>query len=199
MSLSLVMNADFSLLLLSVLRLIHFEGIILGIGAATLLDFIILRFTFSNVIREEHVKVILFSSQVIMVGLILLWFSGAGFFLHYWYFNPVKLENSKLLAKVIIVEVLTLNAFLIHYFVLPQIKMQVGQRLFDDMPWFPCFLMVFIGTVSVISWYVPLALGVVQQFNFVPAELILADYSILVFLVNLIVQTALVIKFYGYK
>jgi len=192
------MNADFGLLLLSVLRLIHFEGIILGIGAATLLDFIILRFTFSNIIREEHIKVILFSSQVITVGLILLWFSGTGFFLHYWYFNPEKLENSKLVAKVIIVEVLTLNAFLVHYFVLPQIQMQAGQRLFDGLSWLPCFLMVFIGTVSVISWYVPLALGVVQQFNFVPAELILADYSILVFLVNVIVQTALVIKLYGY-
>jgi len=192
------MNNDFNLLIFSVLRLLHFEGIVLGIGSATLLDLILLRFALSRVIREEHVKIVIFSSQIVTIGLILLWVSGIGFFLHYWYFNPIKLENTKLLAKVIIVEVLTLNAFLVHYFVLPQIKMQIGQRLFDDLSWFPCFLMVFIGTVSVISWYVPLVLGVVKQFNFIPAELILSDYSILIFLVNVIVQTALIIKFYGY-
>lgn len=192
------MDYNFSVLLFSVLRLIHFEGIILGIGSATLLDLILLRFALSRVIREEHIKIVIFSSHVIVIGLALLWFSGTGFFIHYWFFNPAKLENSKLLAKVIIVEVLTLNAFLIHYFVLPQIRVQVGRRLFDGLSWLPCFLMVLVGTISVVSWYVPLVLGIVPQFNFIPAELILADYSILVFLVNVIVQTALVIKFYGY-
>jgi hypothetical protein len=184
--------------ILSGLRLIHFGGIILGVGAATLLDLIIFRFALSRRIREEHIRIVIFSSKVISIGLVLLWFSGLGFLTYYWFFDAIKLQNPKLLAKIIIVGVLTLNAFLVHYFVLPQVRIQIGQRLLEGLSKFHCFLLILIGTISAISWYIPLILGIVPQFNnVVPAEVILADYSMLVFSVNIIIQIALVIRFYS--
>jgi hypothetical protein len=176
------------------LRLVHFAGIILGVGAATLLDLIIFKFAMSRRIEENSIRIIIFSSYVIVTGLALLWISGIGFFIYYWLFDPVKIGNPKLLAKVIIVGVLTLNAFMVHSMVMPQIKVHVGQHLLDGLSRMHCFLLVLIGTTSAISWYVPLILGIVPQFNnTIPFEVILACYAMLIFSVNVIVQLAVII------
>jgi hypothetical protein len=47
------------------LRLVHFAGIILGVGAATLLDLIIFRFVLTRRIDETSIRIIIFSSTVI--------------------------------------------------------------------------------------------------------------------------------------
>lgn len=193
----LEMSSSYQFWILSGLRLVHFVGIILGVGAATLLDFIIIRFILFKRIRLEHVQIITFSSGIITLGLVLLWVSGIGFFIHYHFFNPAKMDNPKLLAKIIIVGVLTVNAFYVHHFVLPQFALQLGRRLLDGLSRFHSALLLLIGTISAISWYVPLLLGVVPQFNNnVPAESILADYSMLVFSINIVLQIALVIRLY---
>jgi len=183
--------------ILSGLKLGHFAGIIFGIGAATLLDFIILRFVVLGRILPSVIRIVEFSSKFVTVGLVLLWLSGVGFFVYYGFYDPSKLSNPKLVAKVIIVGVLTVNAFFIHCFVLPQISEQLGRRLLDGLSQFHCTLLLMIGTISVISWYVPLVLGIVSQLNNVAAERILADYSMLVILVNLAIQTVMVIYLYG--
>lgn len=192
--------SDVGLWILSVLRLVHFAGIIFGVGATTLLDLIICRFTLTRQIQQEHINIITFSSKIITWGLALLWFSGIGFFIYYCYFDPGKISNPKLLAKIIIVGVLTINALLVNYFILPQVNIQLGHRLMEGLSKFHCALLIMIGTISAISWYVPLVLGIVPQFNNkVPAEIILADYSMLIFSVNVIIQIALVIKVYADK
>jgi hypothetical protein len=176
------------------LRLVHFAGIILGIGAATLLDLIIFRFVLTRRIEDAQVRVIVFSSHIITAGLVLLWISGVGFFVYYWFNDPGKIDNPKLVAKVIIVGVLTLNALLVHSFVLPQVETSIGQRLLDGVSAARSFCLIFIGTLSAISWYVPLILGIVPQFNnTLPAEIILAGYATLIISVNLISLLALVI------
>ena len=180
------------------LRLVHFAGIILGVGAATLLDMIILRFVITRLVEESHIKIIIFASHIITAGLALLWISGIGFLIDYWLFDPTKLPNPKLVAKIIIVAVLTLNAILVHYFALPQIKMQIGKYFLGGLSRFHCFLLILIGTISAISWYVPLILGIVPQFNnTIPAEVILASYAALVFSVNVVIQIVLVITHHG--
>lgn len=172
------------------LRLVHFAGIILGIGAATLLDLIIFRFVLTRRIEESYIRVIIFSSHIITVGLVLLWISGVGFFIY----DTTNMDNPKLLAKIIIVTVLTLNAFLVHLFVLPQVEIQIGQHLFDGLSKWHCFLLILIGTISAISWYVPMILGIVPQLNnTIPSEIILASYSALILSVNVIIQIVLVI------
>lgn len=176
------------------LRLVHFAGIILGVGAATLLDLIVFKFAVTRSIEENSIRIIIFSSYVIMIGLILLWVSGIGFFIYYWFYDPVKIDNPKLLAKVIIVGVLTLNSFMVHLFAMPQIKVHVGQHLMAGLTKTHRFFLIFIGTLSAISWYVPLILGIVPQFNnTIPAEVILASYVALILSVNVITQLAFVI------
>jgi hypothetical protein len=176
------------------LRLIHFAGIILGIGAATLLDLIVFRFVLSRRIEDNSIRIIIFSSYVIMTGLALLWVSGIGFFVYYYFFDPTKIANPKLVAKIVIVGVLSLNAILVHSVCLPEIKRQTGLYLLEGLTRLQCILLVAVGTISAISWYVPLVLGIVPQFNnTIPSEVILAAYAILIVSVNILVQIMLVI------
>lgn len=176
------------------LRLVHFAGIVLGVGAATLLDLIIFRFVLTRRIEETHIRIFLFASQIITIGLALLWMSGIAFLIYYWFYDPGKIENPKLLAKIIIVGVLSLNAFLVHFVAMPQVTIQVGQHLLDGLSRSRCAFLIFIGTVSAISWYVPLVLGIVPQFNnTIPAEIILASYTALILSVNVMIQIVLVI------
>jgi hypothetical protein len=176
------------------LRLAHFAGIVLGVGAATLLDLIIFRFVLTRRIEETHIRIIIFSAYVILTGLALLWISGIGLLGYYWLFDPAKMDNPKLLAKIIIVGVLTLNAFFVHYFALPQIRVQIGQHLLDGLSRSHCVFLIFIGTVSAISWYIPLVLGIVPQFNnTIPVEIILASYTALILSVNVMIQIVMVI------
>ncbi len=175
------------------LRVVHLCGLVLGVGAATLLDLIIARFILMRGISYEHVYVVDFSSKIVTIGLALLWISGIGFLIHYGVFEPVKLENPKVWAKIAIVAVLSLNGLLVHYFVLPRIRNQVGKRLLDGLSPFDCSLVLFAGTVSAISWYVPLILGAIPQLNYVvPAEVILTSYALLVIAVNTVIQGGIV-------
>lgn len=171
------------------LLLAHFAGIILGVGAATLLDLIIFRFVLTRRIEETYIDIIDYASGVITTGLAFLWASGLGLLMYWAFVDSTKIDNPKIFAKFIIVGVLTLNAFLVHHFVLPLVEIQVGHRLLDGLSRLQCSLLILIGTVSAVSWYVPVALGVVQQFNnVVPATVILLAYSVIIIAVNVTVQ-----------
>ncbi len=167
------------------LRVVHFCGLALGVGAATLLDLIIARFILMRGISYEHVYVVDFSSKIVTIGLGLLWISGIGFLVHYGVFDPAKLQNPKIWAKIAIVAVLSINGLLVHYFVLPRIRNS---------------LVLLAGTVSAISWYVPLILGAIPQLNFVvPAEVILSSYAVLVLAVNAVIQGAIAFSLGSYS
>jgi hypothetical protein len=182
------------------LRVVHFCGLVLGVGAATLLDLIIARFILMRGISYEHVYVVDFSSKIVTIGLGLLWISGIGFLVHYGVFEPAKLQNPKIWAKIAIVAVLSINGLLVHYFVLPRIRNQVGKRLLDGLSPFDCSLVLLAGTVSTISWYVPLILGAIPQLNYVvPAEVILSSYALLLITVNTAIQGAIVFFLGGYS
>jgi hypothetical protein len=110
----------------------------------------------------------------------MLWASGIGFLTHYYMFNPTALENLKVFAKIAIVGILTVNGMLIHNHVLPVIERNVGRRLFDGISIRHKSWMLAAGAVSATSWYVPLALGALREFNFVvPATQILMVYAAL--------------------
>ena len=61
------------------LRVVHFCGLVLGVGAATLLDLIIARFILMRGISFEHVYVVDFSSKIVTIGLALFGFQELGF------------------------------------------------------------------------------------------------------------------------
>lgn len=155
----------------------HLIGLALGVGGATLMDLILVRFVVRGTIAREHADILHFSSFLVGGGLLLLWVSGIGFLTHYYFYNPQALGNPKVMAKIAIVGILTVNGTLIHQHVLPVIERNVGRRLFDGVTARQKSWMLAAGAVSATSWYVPLALGALREFNFVvPAADILLVY-----------------------
>lgn len=198
MSLSILLNAfcaDFVLATRAMLRFVHFIGLALGLGGATVLDLILVRFFISDRITPEKWIVFRFVSTLVNVGLLLLWLSGLGFLLHYALFDPVKLTNDKIWAKLAIVWILSVNGLFIHGIVLPRIEQQIGRSLFSSMGEWQRQAFLASGAVSAVSWYVPVALGALVQFNFtVPASAILTFYAMMVAVavvaVNLVVHSS---------
>ena len=167
------------------IRIVHFIGLALGLGTATFLDLMILRFMMRNKIRRSHAEAFEFGTKVVTAGLVMLWISGLGFLLYYWGFDPEKLGNPKIWAKLCIVGVLTANAVYLHKLVLPLVQMQVSKTLFGGLTLGQRVQMVIGGTTSVTAWYVPVALATIPQFNnSIPANQLWALFCGLLILAN---------------
>lgn len=167
-------------LLKSAIKVMHLLGIILGLGAATVLDLVIVKFLVSGKIKAEQIAMVKFMTGIVSAGLAVLWFSGILYLAHYAMFDPVKLGNQKVWAKIAIVGVLTINGYFIHKTVLPLMEKQIGRSLFAGLSRKQITMMMVFGTVSATSWYVPLILGAMPHFNFiVPAPRLLVAYALI--------------------
>jgi hypothetical protein len=159
------------------LIILHLIGLAIGVGAATLLDLIIMRFMVLGRISRDHVKVVHLAAHMVTGGLALLWITGIAFLSYYYYFAPDSLANPKVHAKIAIVLVLTLNGLLVHKYILPTIANKEGRHLFDEVSVKQQTFMLACGTISAVSWYVPIVLGATREWNFaMPASTILLGY-----------------------
>lgn len=162
------------------LRIVHFIGLALGLGAATVLDLMIFRFFINGKVKSEQWAVFHFGSRIVNVGLVILWVTGFGFLAYYGAFEPVKLGNEKVWAKMLIVLILTINGFFIHSIILPKVKAQIGRSLLEGMSTAQKSVLLTSGAISATSWYVPLLLGALPQLNFVvPMTTILFAYALM--------------------
>jgi hypothetical protein len=163
----------------------HFIGLALGIGAATVLDLMLIRYFLTQKITTEKWHVFLTVTYLVNAGLTLLWITGISFLILYSYTDPHLLHNQKIMAKVIIVSCLTLNGFYIHFRVLPYL----ADQIFEGMTNFQKTSFLTSGAVSATSWYVPLMLGTMVQLNFtVPAWIILGGWASLVVLFSIVIN-----------
>jgi hypothetical protein len=128
----------------------------------------------------DYVESIEFISNIVVVGLAVIWVSGIMYLVYYMSYDPIKLGNQKIWAKISIVIMLTINGFFIHKTVLPTVRHQLGASLFQGIAYERRSMLLMFGTISAVSWYVPLSLGAAAFLNFVvPASVILSMYAIL--------------------
>ncbi len=181
MQLTEIMNAlstDPAEMTRGILRTFHFLGLSLGLGAATLLDLMILRFLLGRQMTEQGYDLFALFADVVSVGLKLLWVTGLGFLLFYWLNDPVKLGNEKIWAKIVIVGILTINGIFIHKTVIPLLGGQIGPRMLDGLPLRRQVMVVTAGIVSFVSWYAPLVIANIPHLNYqVPMLQILIVYA----------------------
>ncbi len=144
----------------------HIVCFALGIGAATLLNILVIRtFLFNRVIEDGDFGIISFASKVVALGLLLSWISGGLYLNHVYATNPQILENPKFLVKVCVLCVLTLNGVFIHSAVIPHIKRKVHSTMFEETPMWKRLVFLMSGSVSVVSWYFPVLLGTAKEMN----------------------------------
>ena len=181
-------------ILKSALRVVHFLGLALGLGTATFLDMMMVRFMVRGKIRRTHWLMLEFGSKMVTGGLILLWLSGIGFLVWYGFFEPKNLGNPKIWAKVSIVVVLTINGQYLHGVVLPIFKGQVGRGLFEGVSARDRNMMVAGGVTSVLSWYFPVGIAASPWLNFnVPMQYIAGAYVAMLALGLALAMTAVAV------
>ncbi len=143
----------------------HLLALSLGLGAALLADWVVLRkLTFGNVSQRAAGQLIDLSHAV-SAGLVLIWVTGALLVADSAWDVPASIMNQKLWAKLVIVAILTLNALLLHGLVLPRVVSRVGQPLFEtSFGWLPLISTLF-GAVSAVSWTFAACLGLARELN----------------------------------
>jgi len=185
----IMLTKEMEAALMTGFRFIHLLGLVLGVGAATLLDLLIIKLVINRKVTEDQSRIITFYSRIVSFGLILLWLSGLGFLAIYGLCEPAKLGNPKIWAKILIVGVLTLNGVFIHKSILPLVRSRVGKGLFDGVSMTRRSVLLAAGAVSATSWYVPMLLGTASQLNnAIPASMILLAYTAILLIAILAAQ-----------
>ena len=144
---------------------LHLLGLSFGLGGATMLDFWVLRWMRWGYLPDNVVRTFAFVGKVVSAGLALLWLSGLGFLVLYALYDPAKLGNPKILAKLAIVAALTVNGVVVHRLVLPYVARACCLPLFDGFHRRRRMLYVLSGALSGVSWYSAFALGLLHEFN----------------------------------
>lgn len=163
---------------------LHLLGLCFGLGGATMLDFWLLRWMRWGYLPDNVVRTFEFVAKAVSAGLVLLWLSGCGFLALYALYDPAKLANPKIVAKLVIVGALSINGLVIHRLVLPYVALARAAPLFDGVRRRRRLLFVLSGALSGVSWYTAFALGLLREFNGrVPATTLLGLWLMLVLLV----------------
>jgi hypothetical protein len=146
----------------TILKFTHIISLALGVGGAIIADLFVIGLLNKAITRQE-LRLLENLEKFVFVGLMLLWISGVGFFVEYQLFNPEKLSNPKILAKLTIVMIVTLNGLLFHMF--------FHNRVFREglvivkLPPLTYYSLILFGTISSFSWIGAMTLGAVSQLN----------------------------------
>jgi len=142
--------------LLDATRVVHFAGIALALGVASLADFTALRRVWRP-IDHALLKQLLRFHGVIIGGLAVLWISGLAIAWQRVGLNPADL-SPKLIAKFAIVTLLTANALVMDAIALPLLRANLGRRL-GEIDLRHRLVLGAIGGLSSACWAGALALG----------------------------------------
>ena len=149
----------------TLLVLSHLLALALGLGAALLADWVVLRKLVFGVVSERAAGQLMDLSNAVSAGLVLIWVTGALLMTDSALDTPMSIMNQKLWAKLVIVIMLTLNALLLHSIVLPRVTSRIGQPLFEaSFGWLPT-MSTLLGAVSAVSWMFAAYLGVARELN----------------------------------
>jgi hypothetical protein len=166
-----------TLTVLTILRLVHLTGLIMGLGGALLADYTIFSRGVIRPVDDYTISQTRFLSHIVAIGLCILWASGFALIMVKLQLQPDFMHNPKVWAKIVIVVLLTINGFLVHKLILPLLVQSVGRRLFDGTTARQIAGMTFLGSVSLVSWSLPFILGKASGLNFItPMSSILATY-----------------------
>lgn len=149
-----------AVLLLDAARMAHLIGLALGLGLALCADLLALR-ALRMPITERDVWILKALHRIILGGLLLLWISGL-FILYLRTGFDTALFSPKLMAKLAVVTLLSLNALSISTNAIPGFAAQTG-RTFGAFPLGLRLRLSLIAGLSASCWISALVLGAFSQ------------------------------------
>ncbi|MEL6521906.1 MAG: hypothetical protein AAFQ66_13140 [Pseudomonadota bacterium] len=147
-------------LALDAARMIHLIGLAMGFGLAIWADFSALR-TFVQPMTEQDMRGMHRLHNSIIVGVLVLWASGLYLLYARTGFDLANF-TPKLVMKLCVVGLMTINACVIAYFALPTYALYEGYR-FGDIRFMTRLKLAVIAGVSLSCWVSALTLGVFTQ------------------------------------
>ena len=157
----------------------HLIGLGLGVGGALITDGYVVRNAILSRIKPGVEETVAFLAGIVTVGLVLLWISGIALTAELLMTNPNFVNNEKFWAKVAIVVILTVNGLSIHHNILPLLRKQQGRRLFDGLDNEVKVFLAASGSISGVSWILPVLLGSAKEMSYVtPFEHVMAIYCV---------------------
>ena len=145
----------------------HLIGLATGFGLALAADLLALR-SLVHPVSHRDVWLLGWLHRLILGGLALLWLSGLLLLQHRTGFDPA-LFTPKLICKLAVVSLLTLNALLIGVYVLPRYTANAGRR-FGDFELVPRLNLSLVAGISMSCWASALVLGVSLRSGHVLAD-----------------------------
>ena len=146
---------------------VHLLGLVLGLGGALILDVMIFHFLNNFKISTREAVIMHLLSQMIVLGLILLFVSGVAIM-----FTDLQgyLENQRFLMKMTVVGVVALNGVVLNLYVAP--KMELISLREEDRESNQTLVKVsfIVGAVSAISWLAAFFLamiGILETFSYI--------------------------------
>ena len=122
-----------TLTVLTILRLVHLTGLIMGFGGAVLADYTIFSHGVIRPVGNYTIFQTRLLSHIVSIGLCILWVSGFALIMVKLQFQPDFMQNPKVWAKIVVVVMLTINGILVHRFIFPLVTRSQGRRLFDGL------------------------------------------------------------------
>lgn len=171
-----------NVLLLDAARLAHLVGLAMGLGLALCADAIALKSCFRPITALD-VRLLSMIHRVIMVALGVLWASGLMLltFRTGW---DLAAFTPKLVMKLCVVVLLTLNAIIIGIVAMPTYRANLD-RLFGQIEQPVRLWLSVIAGLSLSCWFSALALGVFSQLKPLPFD-VLGALFLPVFLLGLL-------------
>lgn len=150
---------------------IHLIAACSAIGVILISDLKLLKYFFSTESEEKNPDIHL-EIKIVIGSLCMLWATGILLVLQGIAANPEYLLNQKLQAKIILVVILTLNAFALHLISLPRIFNLEQHAEFAKT--------VLPASISNSIWFYAAFLGIARHWNFSePLEFVLAVWLLI--------------------
>lgn len=140
----------------------HIIGTALGVGAATVSDYLFFKFARDGKLDKDEFRILQTVSEIIWIGLFIILLSGFGFvLLHIADYDTIRATYNldKVWAKVTIVLILLGNGFVLHRRVLPLFASRLGKSFATHQFIKKSTIIFTAGAVSATSWYTALVLG----------------------------------------
>jgi uncharacterized membrane protein len=151
---------------ITILKIAHLMGVIMGLGGAFIADALILTKAVRQPIEKHFIQTIKFLSHIVFTGLVLLWVTGIALAYEKMIATPEFFGSMKFWAKVTIVCVLTLNGVVVHNIVLKYIEKQEDKKLFSSDTRRYMLPFALVAAVSSVSWFIPLIMGKAGEWTY---------------------------------
>ena len=144
------------------ITIIHLFGVALGLGGATINDFLFFRFLKDNKISRWEARIMRMFHGVIWLAILILILSGFGIYLP----EAEKLNNSpKFLIKMITDAVIIINGIFLNAIISPKliyISFRKRRPHHPEFRYLTCFAFA-LGAISLTSWYWAFFLGMLRK------------------------------------